>query len=94
MSLTALEKPRRRRATASEARAHVRYEKKVERAEAQEEKMMRRVHKAFSFEGEPFDADQAAKIVGQEAQYRGMSFHEALFCYNYLVSHPGRGFGW
>lgn len=92
MSLTALERPRPRRLSKSEERAHGRYEKKIARAEREEEKMMRRVHKAFTFKGTPFDANHAAKIVGQEASWRGLSFHEALFCYNYLVTHPGRGF--
>jgi hypothetical protein len=94
VSLTKIERAPGHRLNWAEKAAHARYEKKIARAEADELKMLMRIHKAFTYEGTPFDGDHAARIVGQDAAYFGRSFHESLAIFNFCVTHPSRDFIW
>lgn len=80
--------------TAKQLKQHARYERKVARAEASEEAWLRFIHKSFTVKGTPYEANHAARIVGQGAQWDGLSFHEELYALYYLAKHPGRGLKW
>jgi hypothetical protein len=94
MSLTKIKSAPGHRLRWHEKAAHERYEKKVARAEREELKMLRRIHKAYTVKGTPLDLDHAAKMVGQSAVFYGLSWHETLFQLNFFATHPTRPFFW
>jgi hypothetical protein len=67
------------------------YLRKCRFAEEHEDAMLRRLHRAFTFEGTPYSADNAAKIAGRYAQETGLSFYEAVYELVILAARPWMG---
>jgi hypothetical protein len=70
---------------------HAEYLRKCRFAEEHEAAMLRRLHRAFTFEGTPYSADDAARIAGRYASETGLGFHEAVYELVMLAARPWMG---